>query len=203
MVRKNSKGPVELPIAGRRPERRDAAENRRRILDAARALVAKGGPEALTMDAVSAAAGVGKGTVFRRFGDRGGLTRALIDDYMLDFQEAFLRGEPPLGPGAPPHDRLVTFVHGLIRLQVDNLPLALAAEATPGREPPPVYGMLATHIAGLVGEIDPDLDAGALAVMILSAVSAPAIAALSTAGGLDTETLEASATVLLRGLDGS
>ena len=32
------------------------------------------------MDAVAAAAGVGKGTLFRRFGDRAGLVRAVISD---------------------------------------------------------------------------------------------------------------------------
>jgi len=49
----------------------------------------------MTMDAVASAAGVGKGTVFRRFGDRAGLTVALLDDYMLEFQDAFLSGPPP------------------------------------------------------------------------------------------------------------
>ena len=76
--------PRELPMAGQRRERSDAAANRERILCAARTLLAEQGSDALTMQAVATAAGVGKGTVFHRFGDRDGLTQALIDDYMRD-----------------------------------------------------------------------------------------------------------------------
>lgn len=42
------------------------------------------------MEAVAAAASVGKGTVFRRFGDRVGLMRALLDHAEREYQEAFL-----------------------------------------------------------------------------------------------------------------
>ena len=47
------------------PERADAARNRRLVLDAARQLFQEN-PSCVTMEAVAAAAGVGKGTVFRR-----------------------------------------------------------------------------------------------------------------------------------------
>ena len=77
----------QLPVVGASEERSDAAENRRRILSAARRLLTQGGAEALSMDAVAAEAGVGKGTVFRRFGGRAGLTEALLDDYMREFQD--------------------------------------------------------------------------------------------------------------------
>lgn len=60
-----------LPMADGVPhERADAARNRRRLLDAAQRLVAEQGADHVTMEAVAAAAEVGKGTVFRRFGDR-------------------------------------------------------------------------------------------------------------------------------------
>src|SRR6185503_2851668 len=91
--------PIPLPMAGERRERADATANRNRILCAARRLLAEHGVEALTMQAVASAAGVGKGTVFHRFGDRDGLTGALIDEYMRAFQDEFLHGAPPLGPG--------------------------------------------------------------------------------------------------------
>lgn len=48
----------------------DALRNRALLLDAARRLVAERGADAVTMDDVAAAAGVGKGTLFRRFGSR-------------------------------------------------------------------------------------------------------------------------------------
>src|SRR5450759_614817 len=69
-----------LPMFGApRPERADAVRNRLAILEAAEALVARRGAGCVTMDEVACAARVGKGTLFRRFGDRCGLMRALLD----------------------------------------------------------------------------------------------------------------------------
>ena len=90
-------------------ERGDAARNRALLLQAARGLVAERGADAVTMDDVAAAAGVGKGTLFRRFGSRAGLMMVLLDEDERASQQAFLFGPPPLGPDAPPMDRLVAF----------------------------------------------------------------------------------------------
>ena len=98
-----------LPIAGEETERCDAARNRRRLLDAAAEMVATIGVDAVTMDGLASRAGVGKGTVFRRFGSRTGLMQALLDHTEKELQHAFLFGRPPLGPGADPIDRLVAF----------------------------------------------------------------------------------------------
>ena len=102
--------PTSLPLFGEaRPERADAAENRRKVLAAAEELFASCEPANVTMDAVAADAGVGKGTLFRRFGDRAGLARAVISEHETKLQDAMIRGEPPLGPGAPPLERLAAF----------------------------------------------------------------------------------------------
>ncbi|WP_113964588.1 TetR/AcrR family transcriptional regulator [Mycobacterium shimoidei] len=90
-------------------QRGDAARNRALLLDAARRLIAERGADAVTIDDIAAAAGVGKGTVFRRFGSRAGLMMVLLDEDERASQEAFLFGPPPLGPGAPPLDRLLAF----------------------------------------------------------------------------------------------
>ena len=45
----------------------DAARNREALLAAAQRLLRKCGPDGITMDAVACEAGVGKGTLFRRF----------------------------------------------------------------------------------------------------------------------------------------
>ena len=79
------------------------------LLEAARRLIAERGADAVTMDDIAAAAGVGKGTVFRRFGSRAGLMMVLLDEDERVNQQAFLFGPPPLGPDAPPLDRLVAF----------------------------------------------------------------------------------------------
>ncbi|NKE58010.1 helix-turn-helix transcriptional regulator [Lentzea sp. PSKA42] len=61
-------------------ERADAARNRAAILAAATELIRERGIEAVSIDDVAAAAGVGKGTVFRRFGDKAGLIQAVVDE---------------------------------------------------------------------------------------------------------------------------
>jgi AcrR family transcriptional regulator len=98
----------ELPVSAPH-ERGDAARNRALLLEAARRLVAKRGADAVTMDDIAAAAGVGKGTLFRRFGSRAGLMMVLLDEDEQASQQAFLFGPPPLGPDAAPMDRLVAF----------------------------------------------------------------------------------------------
>ena len=90
-------------------ERADAARNRRLLLATAREMVAAQGADKLTMDGLAERAGLGKGTVFRRFGTRAGIFQALLDDDEREFQEQVLSGPPPLGPGRPaagPADRL-------------------------------------------------------------------------------------------------
>jgi AcrR family transcriptional regulator len=125
---------VSLPLVQEPPrERADAARNRARLLEAAAALVAERGAENVTMEAVASAASVGKGTVFRRFGDRLGLMVALLDRAEREFQHDFLFGPPPLGPGAPPARRLHEFGGATIRWEVRNVELSLAAERDPER----------------------------------------------------------------------
>jgi len=80
-------------------QRADAVRNRARLLEAAAWLVAERGAEHVTMHEVAQIAGVGKGTLFRRFGDRNGLLLALLDDVEAEFYDAYTFGPPPLGPG--------------------------------------------------------------------------------------------------------
>src|SRR3954447_5594039 len=108
MARRRTALPLGPPAPP--PERADAARNRRRVLDAAASLFAERGVDAVTMDDVVAAAGVGKGTLYRRFGDKRGLVAARLDGGEGELQAAILSGPPPLGPGAAPAERLAAFV---------------------------------------------------------------------------------------------
>ncbi|MDT5008942.1 MAG: hypothetical protein QOH57_559 [Mycobacterium sp.] len=100
----------QLPVSGQTTqERGDAARNRQLLLDAARKLIAKRGPDAVTMDEIAAEAGVGKGTLFRRFGNRSGLMLVLLDEDEQVLQREFLFGPAPLGPAAAPLDRLLAY----------------------------------------------------------------------------------------------
>ena len=181
------------------PERRDAAANRIRVLEAARRLLADRGPDALTMDAVASAAGVGKGTVFRRFGNRAGLAAALVDDEMRDFQNRFLHGPPPLGPGAPARQRLEAFVVELLHHYAENLPVAALAAHELDQYGSQVMNALLLHARTLLRQIDPQLDNHVVATMILGAIAPPLIID-SRQRGIETETLQASALALLGGI---
>ncbi len=79
-----------LPMAGEpaRLERRDAAENRQHILAAARQLFAAQGVAAVSMDEIARIAGVGKGTLYRRYAHKGLLCAALLDENTRRMQAA-------------------------------------------------------------------------------------------------------------------
>jgi len=161
-------GPVEhttdLPLASPH-EREDAARNRVLLLDAARRLIAEHGADSVTMDDIAAAAGVGKGTLFRRFGNRAGLMMVLLDEDERILQRGFMFGPPPLGPGAPPLERLLAF--GRERMRFAHRHRDLLADAN--RDPVARYGapyiVLRTHVrillgeAGTSGDLEPQADA--------------------------------------------
>jgi AcrR family transcriptional regulator len=114
-------------------ERADAARNRQKVLDAAARLFAQRGVDSVSMDDVAAAAGVGKGTLYRRFGDRSGLAAALLDEREVDLQDRLLFGPPPLGPGAPPAERLAAFTAAYLTYVDAHLDLVSHSQtASPG-----------------------------------------------------------------------
>ncbi|MFI1388199.1 TetR/AcrR family transcriptional regulator [Streptomyces griseoaurantiacus] len=164
-------GRVELTVLGQAPvERADAARNRRRILDAASRLLAEQGPEAVTMNAVAAAAGMGVGTVYRRFGDVATLLLALLDHREQQFQEAFLDGPAPLGPGAPPADRLRAFLYALTDHIAAHRTVMLAAETA---SPMALYRSAAyvawhAHVSMLLHRTRPEADEAVLAHLLLA-----------------------------------
>jgi AcrR family transcriptional regulator len=125
--------PLELLRTPPPQERADAARNRAAVLAAAARLFAEHGVAAVSMDQVAAAAGVGKGTIFRRFGDKSGLAVALLDDRERALQEAILHGPPPLGPGADPPQRLAAFAEAYLDYLLEHLDLIRMSEtAAPG-----------------------------------------------------------------------
>lgn len=65
------------------PERADAAENRHAILSAARALLRERALQAITMTDLAASAGVGQGTLYRRFENKAMLAKALLLEQLV------------------------------------------------------------------------------------------------------------------------
>jgi AcrR family transcriptional regulator len=95
-------------------ERADAARNRRRVVEAARMLFEERGVTAVNMEDVARAAGVGKGTLYRRFPNKGLLCQELLDEPTRRFQEEVLgllarREKNPLEKLEDFLDRLVLF----------------------------------------------------------------------------------------------
>ncbi|MBV2155041.1 TetR/AcrR family transcriptional regulator [Kitasatospora sp. SUK 42] len=176
-LRSGSATPLELLRTPPPKERADAARNRAAVLEAAARLFAEQGVEAVSMDQVAAAAGVGKGTLFRRFGDKSGLAAALLDARERVLQEAVLSGPPPLGPGAPADERLAAFLNAYFDYLLEHLALVRMSEtATPGaRYRIGAYRFWHRHVAILLATVpDPDHTAHAL----LAPLAADHVAAL-------------------------
>lgn len=170
-----SRSRVVLPVLGQPPsERADAARNRRALLSAAHRIVTDCGIEALSMDRVAAAACVGVGTVYRRFGDRAGLAYALLDDEERRFQQAFISGSPPLGPGAAADERIRAFLHAYVDqldLQCELLAL-VEGSSSAAQYHSGVYRTHRAHLTALLTAFRPDADVGYLADALLAILGA-------------------------------
>jgi AcrR family transcriptional regulator len=170
--------PIDLPVLGAPTERADAARNRQRILDAADRLFARDGVACTSMDAIAAEARVGKGTLFRRFGDRASLALALLETSERAFQDAFIRGPAPLGPGEGPCERLIAFGRTLLQHLCAHGDLLLAAQTagTPGsRFDVGPYGAYRAHVTILIRDAAPDLDADYAAEALLATLGAEVV----------------------------
>jgi AcrR family transcriptional regulator len=144
---------VDLPAAGAsartRVERADAARNRRRVLEAADRLLADD-PAGTTMQDIARAAGVGKATLYRRYPDRSSIAAALLDEHERALQQALVDGPPPLGPGAPPAERLAAFYAAFVDFLERHGHLSRAIETTGQRLRTGAHAAWRLHVAGLV-----------------------------------------------------
>jgi len=134
-------------------ERADAARNRARVLAAAVELFRScDDPRAVTMDDVARAAGVGRATLYRRYPDIGSIADALLGEHERELQEQLLRGASPLGPGAPPAERLAAFYAAMVEHLDRHLPLLLAIDAGAARFAVGSYGFWRAHVRSLLVE---------------------------------------------------
>ncbi len=158
---------------GRR-RRSDAERNRAALLAAARSLLRDRNLASVTMDEVAAAAGVGKGTLFRAFGDKGGLAIALLDDRERTLQERVLTGPPPVGPGASPAARLDAFVGSYLELLEDAADLLVIADNNPvgARYRTGAYTFWHTHVGSLLRAVDSACDDDPVAHCVLAVLAA-------------------------------
>ncbi|MEI5100520.1 helix-turn-helix domain-containing protein [Streptomyces sp. PmtG] len=171
-----------MPEQPERKARADAARNREAVLAAADALFARSeSPRGVSMEQVAAAAGVGKGTLFRRFGDRDGLIRAVFEARSEELRAAVESGPAPLGPAAPPRERVPALLDALLAFKLDHRHLVLALEESGGSSPYLSayygwwHGVLSEALAAAGGVPDADFAAHAL----LAAVRADLVQHLS------------------------
>jgi AcrR family transcriptional regulator len=188
-----------------RKERADAARNRRAILAATERLLEAHRAQDISMDQVAAGAGVGKGTIFHRFGSRAGLMRALMVERAQSLSEAIAGGPPPLGPGAADRDRLLAFLDAMLETVARNKSLLSelahteAARVSAPDAPAPadaggngngagdkgetVYSVWHSHLSGLLAAERPDVDAALTAHLILGTLHSEPVLARITADG--------------------
>lgn len=167
-----------LPFGLPRAERADAVRNREHLLGVAREMIAEDGVRRLTMDGLAERAGLGKGTVFRRFGSRAGIFAALLDEADRGFQEQVLCGPAPLGPGAGVHARLAAYGRARIAFLFEHHAVVRAAL---DRDQPVAIvggGMSPTHIRMLLGQARREgrldiSDLDTLAVQLAAALEGP------------------------------
>ncbi len=156
-------------------ERADAARNRAVLIEAARDMVAEVGVDKITMDALAERSGLGKGTVFRRFGTRAGIFMALLDAGERGFQARILSGPQPLGPGAEPLDRLLAFGPARLEFLQENREIARAAmggRATVPSGPPAT--MTQRHVRMLLAQLHVEAtDLDVLAMQLTAALEVP------------------------------
>jgi len=166
-------------------ERRDATQNRARLLDAARTLFAERGVANVTMADIAVAAAVGKGTLYRRFAHKGELCLLLLDENLRDHQEEMLALLQRLaGENTPYLARLEQFLRHTASFTDHHMALLFEAQQAgitphmPGLEPP-YFSFQHMTVTGLLrgakaaGEIDDTLDLEMLTDLLLAPLAPP------------------------------
>ncbi len=166
-----------------RQVRRDAAANRALILETAEKLFAEYGVAEINMADIAQAAGVGKGTLYRRFANKGELCLAIMDSQMLDFQEAMLgRMRALTAAQVPKLEQLDQFLDSLVHFIDAHIPLLCEVqhlgllEGIAGQQRPhfwqhmTISGLLQGAIAE--GELPQELDVTYISDAILATLKA-------------------------------
>ncbi|HEV2815196.1 MAG TPA: helix-turn-helix domain-containing protein [Solirubrobacteraceae bacterium] len=196
--------PLELPIAGTAPpERHDAARNRARVADAAAKLFREcDDPAEVDMRAIASEAGVGVGTLYRRFGDKTSLAVSVLDTRARELQEAVLSGPAPLGPGAPAEERVEAFLHALVDHTEEELELVYAVVLLGGFGLGP-YAAWRLHLRVLAEQVAPHFDADWLAEALLAPLHPSLYRHQRRERGLTTDEIKQQLTQLARAVYGS
>lgn len=183
--------PAQPPPA----ERADARRNRLRVLEAAGGLLAAD-PRGTTMEDIARGAGVGKATLYRRFPNKAAISAALLDEHERVLQDRLLSGPPPLGPGAPPHERLAAFYAAYVDFCEAHGHLSRAIETTEQRLRTGAHSAWRLHVAALATEAGVDAVPHVLAEQLLAPLAPDLYAFQRDELGRTREEIIATLTVL-------
>lgn len=166
-------------------ERRDATENRVRLLTAARTLFAERDVANVTMAEIALAAGVGKGTLYRRFANKGELCLLLLDENLREHEQEMLALLSRLAEeNASYLARLHAFLVRVAAFTDSHMALLFEVQAvgiTPDMErmDPPYFTFQHMTVSGLLraaqnaGEVSLDLDLEMLVDHLLAPLTPP------------------------------
>lgn len=199
-----------------RAARRDAVENRERILETAESLFAAHGVSHVNMADIAKAAGVGKGTLYRRFANKGELCLALLDTQMRDFQDGILaRMQQLSADGVPKLEQLDQFIDALVYFTEMHSPLLCEVQregmlmtqdlSANARLQLPhfwqhltITGLLKTAVSA--GELSPNIDIDYIADALLSPLKADLFYFQRTVRGFSLERISAGLRLIVAGL---
>ncbi|CAA9461427.1 MAG: Transcriptional regulator, AcrR family [uncultured Rubrobacteraceae bacterium] len=192
-----------------RAVRRDALENRRRILEAAREAFAERGVDGTSMHRIGRAAGVGQGTLYRHFEHKGALCSALLSEEIEGFVQEMRRRTEGRGPAL---GRLKWFLGWVARFNEQNGPLlgAIRDASAGGRRVElygnPFYERLKNTVLELLDEavggeeVSPDLDVECLSDTLLAALNIDLYLYQRHQLGMERERIVAAVRSVLEGL---
>jgi AcrR family transcriptional regulator len=164
-------------------ERRDAVENRARIREVAERLFAERSVAEVNMAEIAAAAGVGKGTLYRHFANKAELCLSLMNEQLQSFQDAMLlRLRQMTEAGAPKLAQLAMFLDALVHFTDRHSPLLCEVQreglhSESGSRRPHLWqywtvnGLLQAAVQS--GELPGNLDLDFLADILLAPLMAP------------------------------
>ncbi|MEE1797975.1 TetR/AcrR family transcriptional regulator [Streptomyces sp. JV176] len=164
-------------------ERADAARNRRTILLTARRLISESGVDYVSMDHIAEAAGVGKATLFRRFGDRKGLIAALFQQLTEEWEPGALERLADLE--VPARERVLRFVSELFDMVVvPGRPLLRAMDGCVGAAGMERYTTWQDRLTDAIRAARPDIDARFMAHVLLNIPRADMVDMLVDTAGM-------------------
>lgn len=201
---------LNLPINEEKGERADAAANRVLILETAERLFAQRGVAAVNMADIAQAAGVGKGTLYRRFANKAELCLALLDTQMRSFQDEIMARLRQMSLQNVPYlEQLGHFLEAFVLFADTHLPILceVQREGMFGEEVvdrPYIWRYLTVKglldAAARQGEISTELDTAYLADALLAPTQATLFHFQRDQRGFSLERISTGLRTLVEGL---